>query len=205
MPRPAPCRQEQGTILQLQWSKSIERVDNLGKSLVDLVRISLECEKLELSVKALARVLSAVVQNDCGACLRAPSLRWQELAVFIMLRASSASARQALSAGKLQGLGGVIRGGVVWVSGRVRGETLAELLGTRELPILLATEPLSKSILHKSHRQDHRRSPQDIAARSRRLVWIVGATRTAKSTASKCFQCRILDKKRAKQLMGTVA
>ena len=184
------------------WSKAIEEENGLGQSVVALVKTSLEREKLELSVKSLARVLRAVLQNDREVCRQAPSSRWQEIAVFVAIRASSASSRKALATGKLQSLGGVTRGGVVWVSGRVRGETLAELLGTRELPILLATERLSKSILHKSHRQDHRRSPQDIAARSRRLAWIIGATRTAKSTASKCFQCRLLDKKRASQLMG---
>ena len=107
-----------------------------------------------------------------------------------------------MARGRLQGLGAVCRGGVVWVSGRIRGEELAVLLGTRDLPILLATEELSKSILRKSHRVDHRRSPQDVAARSRRLAWIVGATRTAKSVVGKCYQCRLLDKRNARQLMG---
>ena len=81
-------------------------------------------------------------------------------------------------------------------------ETLAELVGTRDLPVLLTTEPLSKLILSKSHRQDHQRSPNDIAARSRRIVWIVRATRTAKAIARKCYQCWVLDKRNARQQMG---
>ena len=106
--------------------------------------------------------------------------------------------------GKLQGLGAFARGGVVWVSGRVRKETLAELLGMTELPILLASTELLQSILQKAHRQDHRHSPRDILARSRMLVWIMGATRSTKKVANYCYQCWAQDKKLAQQLMGSL-
>ena len=155
----------------------------LGLFLSCLVASVLEREKLELSARALARALKAVLGNDRRLCLSPPSSCLVEFTIFVMLQASSASARKALGEGKLQGLGGVIRGGVVWVSGRIRGERLAELLGTMELPVLMPTEELSRSIIRKAHRQDHWRNPQDMAARSRRLMWIVGATRTAKSQA----------------------
>ena len=104
--------------------------------------------------------------------------------------------------GKLQGLGAVERGGIVWVRGRVRGEELARLLGMSELPVILAKEPLARSILSKAHRSDHRRSPQDIVARSRRLAWIPGAGRSAKVAARQCYACRAKDKKMACQQMG---
>ena len=103
--------------------------------------------------------------------------------MYLLIRKSSATAKTALREGKLQGLGAVEQGGAVWVLGRLRGEQLAQLLGTRDLPIVLAREELAKSVLRKAHLQDHRHSPQDIAVRSRRLVWIVGATRAAKSVA----------------------
>ena len=54
----------------------------------------------------------------------------------------------------------------MWVSGRVRKEELASLLGTTALPIVMANDPLARSILHKAHREDHRRGPRDAAARS---------------------------------------
>ena len=125
-----------------------------------------------------------------------------ELTSHVLIRVSFKSAREAMESGKLQGLGWVIKGGVVWVSGQVRRETLAVLLGTQELPVLMALHPLSKSLMRKAHREDHRQSPQDIAARTRRVVWIMGATRVAKEVASKCYECCARDKKMAKQLMG---
>ena len=94
-----------------------------------------------------------------------------------MIQVSSAASRTAYSQGKLQGLGAVVRDGIVWISDRIRGEKMAELLGTSELPILMSTEALSRLILSKAHCQDHRRNLRDIAARSRCLVWIVGAVR----------------------------
>ena len=161
-------------------------------------------EKLEISVRVLARVLRAVVCGDRDECAKAPPVRFVELSVQLLLRSSSASAREALGKGQLAGLGAVSRGGVVWVQGRVRGEELAKLLGTSELPVIMASEALAKSVMSKAHRSDHRRSPQDIAARSRRMVWIPGSTRLAKTIASHCYHCRASDKRMAKQRMGSL-
>ena len=127
--------------------------------------------------------------NQRELCVRSSTRRFVELAVQVLLRSASASAREAEKLGKLLSLGAVEREGCVWVSGRVQGEGLAKIVGTRELPILLNTEKLSYSILAKCHRQDHHKSPQDIAARSRHLVWITGSTRTAKTVASSCMYC----------------
>ena len=91
-----------------------------------------------------------------------------------------------------------------WVQGRVRGEELARLLGTAELPVLMASEVLAKSLMSKAHRQDHCRSPQDISARSRRMAWIPGATKVAKATDAHCYECRARDKRMAKQQMGSL-
>ena len=94
--------------------------------------------------------------------------------------------------------------GVAWFGCQdgIRKEDLAELLGLKDLPIILASEPLAKSCLSRAHRVDHRRSPQDTVARSRRSVWIPGAVRVAKRVASQCFACRLQDRKAAKQQMG---
>ena len=135
---------------------------------------------------------------------RTPSRRFVELSAQLLVRVSSASARDALDKGKLASLGAMVRCGIVWVQGRVRGEELARLLGTPDLPIVMATEALAASIMRKAHREDHRRSPQDIAARSRRLAWIPGATRLAKSVASHCYYCRASDKRMARQRMGSL-
>ena len=129
-------------------------------------------------------------------------MRMVEIAVDVLIRVACRSARKALKDGKLRGLGAEDRGGVVWVTGRVRGEMLATLLGSKALPVVLDKEPLALSILHKAHREDHRRGARDAAARSRRSVWIVSATRLAKTVVSKCFSCRYRDRKAESQLMG---
>ena len=120
----------------------------------------------------------------------------------VLLRVASRSAIGALQAGKLRGLGAQVRGNMVWVAGRIRGEQLATLLGSVALPVLLPSEPLSRAVMHKAHREDHRRGPRDAAARSRRSVWITSATRLAKTIALQCHGCRYRDKKLEKQLMG---
>ena len=176
----------------------------LGSCVGLLAREALTREKLEVSARSLARVLRAVVSGDRAQCAQTPSRRFVELAVQLLVRASSASAREAQEKGKLASLGAVTRGGIVWVQGRVRGEELARLLGTSNLPIVMASEALAVSIMRKAHREDHRRSPQDIAARSRRMVWIPESTRLAKSIAVHCYHCRANDKRMARQQMGSL-
>ena len=176
----------------------------LGEQVAKLCQHVLSREKLELSARVLARVLSAVVRGDRERCTTAPQVKMVEIAVRILLRSASVSARKALKAGQLRGLGGEERGGMVWVTGRVRGEQLAPLLGTSALPVLLASEPLAYSLLHKAHREDHRRGPRDAAARSRRSAWVVGATRLAKTTIGRCYACRYRDRRLEKQLMGAL-
>ena len=174
----------------------------LGKVLRELAACVLTREKLELSVRVLARVLMAAITGRRDACRREPPVRMVEAAVDILLRVATSSARKALKDGKLRGLGAEDRDGIVWVTGRVRGELLATLLGSEALPVILDKEPLAMSILHKAHREDHRRGARDAAARSRRSVWIVSATRLAKKVVSKCYSCRYRDRKAESQLMG---
>ena len=192
-----------GDLIQRLY-KAVTRGDSLGAALGALAKEALTREKLEISVRVLARVLQAVVSGDRDKCTRAPSVRFIEVSIQLLLRSSSASASEALGKGRLAGLGAVYRGGVIWVQGRVRGEELAKLLGTAELPVVMPSEALAKSVMSKAHRGDHRRSPQDIAARSRRLVWVPGATRLAKTIASHCYRCKAMDKRMAKQRMGSL-
>ena len=75
------------------------------------------------SVRVLARVLRAIVSGVRNECATAPSVRFIEVSVQLLLRSASASAREALSKGKLTGLGAVSRGGVVWVQGGCAGKS----------------------------------------------------------------------------------
>ena len=197
VPSPSDQRDPAKKMIQAAQSES-----NLGKTIQSMVGMVLKREKLELAIRVLARVLQAVIQGDWAACSRPPQVSTVEMAVQIVLRVASRSAVTALQGGKLRGLGACERGGVVWVSGRIRGELLAMLLGSPELPVILASEPLAWIALHKAHREDHCREPRDAAARSRRLVWIMGATRLAKTVIGRCYGCRYRDRRLEKQLMG---
>ena len=174
----------------------------LGMSIQKLCSQVLGREKLELTTRVLARVIQGILAGRRDACVREPSVKMVEAAVQILLRVASRSAVRALQAGKLRGLGAQTRGDMVWVTGRIRGEQLATLLGSAALPVLLPEEPLSYAIVHKAHREDHRRGPRDAAARSRRSAWITSATRLAKTVAHRCHGCRYRDRKMEKQLMG---
>ena len=55
---------------------------------------------------------------------------------------------------------------MVVVSGRAKKETLARLLGLEELVVVMPQEPLAKIIMQDAHREDHRRTPQDVIARA---------------------------------------
>ena len=100
-------------------------------------------EKLELAVRVLARVLGAVVAGRRDAVRREPGVKLVQVAVSMLLRDSARSARLQLKLGALRGLGAEDRDGIIWVTGRIRGEQLATLLGTAALPVLLASESLA--------------------------------------------------------------
>ena len=85
----------------------VAKGDRLGASVGAMARESLTREKLEVSVRALARVLRAVTSGDRNLCAKAPPNRFVELSVQLLLRASSASAREALGKGQLASLGAV--------------------------------------------------------------------------------------------------
>ena len=161
-------------------------------------------EKLEMAVRVLARVLQGVLSGRREACSRDPPVKLVEVAVRILVKNASRSAAVALREGKLRGLGAEMSGDIVWVTGRIRGEQLATLLGVTALPVLLPSEGLARSLMHKAHREDHRRGPRDATARSRRAVWIVSATRLAKTTAQQCQGCKYRDRQMEKQIMGSL-
>ena len=194
----ASVAQSPAQILLQEVSQSSE----LGKAVSRMVEHVLKREKLEMATKVVARCLQAVFSGRRESCQETPRVKLMELAVRIMLRLASESAVQALKEGKLRGLGAQVKNGVVWVSGRVRGDKLAALLGTEALPVILPSEPLARSIMGKAHREDHRRGPRDAAARSRKMVWVTAATRLAKSVIGSCYTCRRRDKQMETQLMG---
>ena len=180
----------------------LDKQTGLGMQIGNLCDQVLRREKLELSVRVLARLIRAVVGGRREMIAQSPGVKALELAVQLLLRNSAKNAKKAMSAGKLRGLGAMQRQGIVWVSGRIRGDDMVNLVGTAHLPVVLPSDPLAYSVMSKSHREDHRRGAKDIAARSRRMVWVTQATRVAKKVAQRCFACRNQDKRLERQLMG---
>ena len=129
----------------------------LGLATTAMTQQVLTREKLEKTTQALARVLQAVIAGDQRMCAKPPSVKMVEVAVRLLLRTAAKSAIVALKNGKLRGLGAEVRDNIVWVSGRIRGDQLAELLGITSLPVVLPSEPLAASVMRKAHQEDHRR------------------------------------------------
>ena len=138
----------------------------LGNTLEAIAVQALTREKLEVTFRVLARVLHAILSGDRMSCRESLSVKSVQVAVRLVIHSASSSAVTVLKEGKLRGLGAHVKDGCVWVAGRVRGKQLAILLGTTALPMVLASEPLAWGAMQKAHREDHRRGPRDMAARS---------------------------------------
>jgi hypothetical protein len=144
------------------------------------------------------------VQGYREAIRQDPTQREREAARRLQVAAASGTARVALNKGKLQSLGAELRNGVVYISGRVRKEHMAELVGREELAVVMPTEKLARLVMLDAHNQDHRRSPQDVMARARRHLWIPQGTRLAKEVIGKCVKCRLNNNKMARQIMASL-
>ena len=101
--QPGPWR------LSTVLSNAFQDDSKLNNCLKTLVDAALCREKLELSVRVLARVLTAVILHDRGACSHPPKPGMIEIAVQTMIQASSRTAEQAMDKGKLQRTWGLSR------------------------------------------------------------------------------------------------
>ena len=76
------------------------------------------------------------------------------------------------------------------------------VLGQEKLPLLLPNSKLAKLIMWSAHREMHRATPADTAARSRKHAWIIRAKLLAISICKKCMLCRQIHLKLGRQIMG---
>ena len=139
--------------------------------------------------------------KTAGKIYQEPSQGARETARKLLFLASSRTAEEALRQGKLRSLGAHSAEGLVWIDGRVRKEHLAVLLGITRIPVIMVEEPLAKLIMQDAHRQDHRKSTNDMMARARRIAWIPRGRRIAKEVVKQCTVCRMRNKKMEEQLM----
>ena len=88
----------------------------LGEAIENMAACALTREKLEVTTRALARALGAILSGNRESCQRPPSVKLVQMTVRVLLRAASRSAVKALREGKIRGLGAQDRGGTVWVT-----------------------------------------------------------------------------------------
>ena len=183
------------------------------KNLKELVVQNLEHHSSWIkSVGVLARLIksSSGFNPDMSAAQRraliADSLdpRELEMAKRLQLFFSQEESIRALKDGRLNTLGGRIKNGLVVVSGRVPEQDIGRILGKPYLPVVWANTKLARLIVRFCHQEDHRLSPADVVARSRRFVWIPRCTALAKSEAKSCLYCRRKRKALEQQVMGSL-
>ena len=72
---------------------------------------------------------------------------------------------------------------------------------TDRYPILTTKDPLAYLWMKDVHEEDHTGATKTLSKR-RRKYWIIRRNRLAHKTRSLCYQCRLLDKEIAGQLMA---
>ena len=113
------------------------------------------------------RLKAQLHQGSRQAVRQDPTPIERDIARRLQITADSESSRVALEAGKLRSIGALQRNGV---SGRVRKEHMAEIVGREELAVVMPKERLARLVIEDAHREDHRRLPQDVMARARRHI-----------------------------------
>ena len=78
---------------------------------------------------------------------------------------------------------------IIVTRGRL-GEGMKAILGQKSLAILTPGTRLAKLIMWSSHREMHRATPAETAARSRKYAWIIKAKQLAISVCKRCALCR---------------
>ena len=91
--------------------------------------------------------------------------------------------------------------GIIVTRGRL-GQGMKAVLGQESLPIITPATRLAKLIMWAAHREMHRATPAETAARSRKYAWILQAKQLAISICKRCTLCRQIHIKLGKQIMG---
>ena len=188
-------------------------VSSQSSRLKELVEQNLEHHSdWEKSVRVLARVVRSMkacnpdmsVEERRALIKKDPGVMELEMARALQVQFSQEESIRALQQDRLVTLGGHIENGVVVVGGRVPGADLAKMLGKPCLPVIWANTRLARLIVRHFHKEDHRRTPSDIVARTRRVAWIPRCLPLAKSEVKSCMYCRIKKKQMEVQVMGSL-
>ena len=164
---------------------------------------------LTLSVSdSLTKVTAIVARALIGWCedqdkaRRSLTVEDLERAKQIMILLSQLQVRNKLKSKELDSLcPEETSQGVIITRGRL-GEGMKAILGQENLAILTPGTRLAKLIMWSSHREMHRATPAETAARSRKYAWIIKAKQLAISICKRCALCRHIHIRLGKQIMG---
>ena len=163
------------------------------------------CERkgsLDVVIGATARLLKSLLSGKRSDILHHPTDLERAAAERLLQWAFSGEVKEAETAGRLKGLLPFNKGGVWYTTGRYSVDRLLELTGKVSLPIVLAASRLGMLYVTRAHREDHKREPANVLARTRRSVWLVGGRTVAAKAVQKCTYCRLQRRVTAEQLMG---
>ena len=150
----------------------------------------------------VARLIAASVTGLRETILLPPSSLHLRQARYIMELSSMTETRQAVATGRLSGLPTFTKNGLVVTRGRL-GDGLSRVLGVSELTVLMPHSPLSKLLMVRAHKEDHR-SYKITLWRSRAYIWIVRGKKLATEVVRECQLCLIKKKVGAEQQMGDI-
>ena len=107
--------------------------------------------------------------------------------------------KQMEKAGHLDSLAVFWEDGICYTRGRIDSESMERILGKSQLPVLSPKSRLAELYMIYSHREDHRRSPNDCNWRSRRFAWIVSSNDLARRVTSSCARCKVTHRRHQTQ------
>ena len=174
----------------------------LGGKRVLLIILTLSCSDSLSKVTAIvARSLIGWAEGfDCAK--RSLTVNDLEKAKQTMLLLSQLQVRSKMQSRGLDSLNPEETSkGIIVTRGRL-GEGMRAILGQDNLAILTPSTRLAQLIMWSAHREMHRATPAETAARSRKYAWILKAKQLAISICRKCALCRQIHIRLGKQIMG---
>ena len=172
-----------------------------GKRILLIILSLSYSDSLATVTAIIARLIVGWSEGD-DKCGRDVGVKDLQKAKNIMMFLSQKQVRSKLQERKLDSLNPMETDqGIIVTKGRL-GEGMKAVLGQSSLAILTPTTRLAKLIMWAAHREMHRATPAETAARSRKYAWILHAKQLAISVCKKCMLCRQIHLQLGKQIMG---
>ena len=185
----------------LAYATGIQQNHLTGKRVLLIVLTLSRSDSLAKVTAIVARLLAGWSEGLDNA-RKALTVSDLERAKQTMLLLSQLQVRSKRQSGELGSLNPEETSkGILVTRGRL-GEGMKAVLGQESLAILTPATRLAVLIMWSAHREMHRATPAETAARSRKYAWIIKAKQLALSICKKCALCRQIHIKLGRQIMG---